>query len=622
MSNSYVPLQPVLITDPITDIQDVTRIAILQTGSQVSPKTYTYNSCSPSAISFSCPPPSGGTIVSRKAKMLLSARLTMSGLITTTDLGFIPPTSLLNPGRDAPRMYPFSNACESVNATINNAKVSMPMADVITPLARYYTEGDFRSLELSTTAAMPDKSFNYEDLIGTPLNPLGNYGQHVDNSCQPRGGFPFTIVAGSNVAVVPSLAGTPATAVVDFYVSEDVMMSPFFFGKSDENSQGFYNVNAMDFTFNMLANAGFRMWSHCNLAATSGAIRVESIINSIQVEFNNFSAPAFSYSQNQPTLSFEYITPNVLSRDKIGPNIPVPYPFFNVTRFTNDLGAISSASGAAPYPSSSIQLSSIPQRIYCFARLSNNVLQRRCDLTDTYLAIKGASIQWGNASSLLSAANQVSLYEMNQKNGCGMNWTEWSGLGVNNSLFPPTAGATKFGGVGSILCLEMGRDIQLMDSEAPGMLGNYQLQVTLILENMNKTGQWDALPITLYIVVISAGVFTITSLGGAQQQEGIITKQNVLDASLQPGINYHSIGAGRRRGGDFFSSLSGFASRINDFLKNNKVISTVANAIAKNVPHPLVNSIATTVGNVANDLGYGAIRNHGGKTISRNQLGR
>ncbi len=621
MSNSYVPLQPILVTDPITDVQDVDKVAILQCGSQVSQKNFSPNAVSTSAISFSCPPPSGGVIVSRAVKMLLPIRLTFTGLITTTDLGFVPPTSLLNPGRDAPRMLPFSNACESIQVNINNTSISMPMGDVITPLNKYYIDGTLRSQEYSTTAAYPDKSFNYSDLIGTPLNPLGNYSQHVDGSCQPRGGFPFTIV--SNPTAVPTLAGAPLTAVVDLWVSESIYMSPFFFGKCDSNSQGFYNVNSMDFNMNFLSQAGNRIWAHCNLVATSGIIQVKSTITAITTQYNNFTSPAFTYTQNQPQLSFEYITPNVLNREKIGPQIPTTYPFFNVSRFTTDLGAISSASGAAPRTSATLQLSSIPQRIYAFARPSNSVMQSRCDLTDTYLAISGANIQWANQPSLLSSASQVQLYEMNQRNGGTQSWTEWSGMGVNNSLFPPTTGNAKYGGTGSILCLEMGRDIQLMDSEAPGLSGSYQLQLTLTLENMNKTGEWDALAMTLYIIVISAGVFTITSLGGANQQEGIITKNDVLAAQQRPGLNFQSVGAGKRKGGNFFDSLSNFGSKVNDFLTNSKFISRAADAIAKNVPHPLVSSIAGTVGNVARDMGYGAIRNSGvvgGRAISRNQL--
>ncbi len=63
MSNSYVPLKPVLVTDPVLDVDAVKSYACLQGGSHVSYKPYTSTSISNSSIQFSCPPPSAGVVV-------------------------------------------------------------------------------------------------------------------------------------------------------------------------------------------------------------------------------------------------------------------------------------------------------------------------------------------------------------------------------------------------------------------------------------------------------------------------------------------------------------------------------------------------------------------------------
>jgi len=57
-----------------------------------------------------------------------------------------------------------------------------------------------------------------------------------------------------------------------------------------------------------------------------------------------------------------------------------------------------------------------------------------------------------------------------------------------------------------------------------------------------------------------------------------------------------------RRGGGFFSSIGNALSKANDFLRSNKIISTVGNALGNTIP------IAGTIGRAAATLGYGRRR--------------
>ena len=72
----------------------------------------------------------------------------------------------------------------------------------------------------------------------------------------------------------------------------------------------------------------------------------------------------------------------------------------------------------------------------------------------------------------------------------------------------------------------MGTDIGFGDTEAPGMLGQYQLQITV---NMTNTNQTNSVTPTLVICVVSEGTFTIVD-NRALQQVGVISAQDVLDA--------------------------------------------------------------------------------------------
>lgn len=59
MSLSYQPLNPVLVRDPITQVDAQRDYAILKGGNQVTWKRYTSTAISNTSINWSCPPPSG-----------------------------------------------------------------------------------------------------------------------------------------------------------------------------------------------------------------------------------------------------------------------------------------------------------------------------------------------------------------------------------------------------------------------------------------------------------------------------------------------------------------------------------------------------------------------------------
>lgn len=594
MSLSYQKLTPILVEDPLTLVNDVQTFPIVQGGNKVSFKAFTSGNISSSSMQFSCPPPSAGTIINRNIRATVPVRLTFTGRVITNNVLFAGPTSLLNADLDAPRFMPLNGSLETLQVNINNTSVSQAQSDIIHALTRYDICPELRRKEYSTSAAYPDCSYNYSDLVGSARNPLGSYSNVPEGCAIPRGGVPFNIVA--NAAVVPALgAGTAATAQVDMCISESLILSPLFWGKLSQNRQGLYNVNSLDVNLSFLAQAGFRMWSHCPIVATSGADQITSVIDTITVQFNGFNAPAFSFSQNFPQLLFQYMTPNILTRQRLDPNLPITYNYHNVTRYPTDIGSIAFGGAPTPVSSNNIQLSSIPERIFVYIRPNNATLQSRADITDCYLSISNITVQWANQNTVLSTATQDQLYNICLDAGLSMDWAAFSGEGVYNGAFPPNALSDKYGGVGSVLCLETAKTIQLDGDQCPGMNGQFQLQVTAYAQNKNRSGAWDNLPLTMYIVCVSMGTFTITGLGSAQQQEGVVSAMDILDAQAAPSLAFDR--GERFGGGDFLSSLGNFASKVNDFLKESKLISTVSGLI----PHP----IAQAVNAASKVVGYG-----------------
>jgi hypothetical protein len=211
-----------------------------------------------------------------------------------------------------------------------------------------------------------------------------------------------------------------------------------------------------------------------------------------------------------------------------------------------------------------VQLNSIPRRLYIFARPQDATLLSAtgCQLPDAYFSLENISIQFNNTTGILSSATKEQLFLISSKNGCDMNWTEWSGGGTNAAAqFGAQANATaanipSIKTVGSVLCLEFGSDIGLPVTDAAGKVGQYNLQLTVQCTNNFSV---DITP-TLHIVVVSEGTFTIEKLGQASVHIGDLTTNDILEAQPLEGYDYYDIQD--VNGGNFFSGLKKFGKSL------------------------------------------------------------
>lgn len=529
MSFNINPLKVVQVRDPVTIINNERYYAILQGGSVVSYKPFTTTSISNSSIQFTAPPPNPNIIVDRKLYFNLPVRLIFQSSAPNAN-------NLLRAGYDAPRFMPISSSLNTLSSTLNNITTSINMADIIHALLHYNTDHVLKEHDYSLTPSCPDQSQNYDDLVGAIRNPLGGYGDSNDESVMGRGGF-----AKYNIVV-----NTPSLAVIDCIFTENLFLSPYYWGC--DNASGFIGLQTMDYNLTFLQNAANRMWSH----ATGGALAPGAITSS-QIAFNNFTAlnPApFSYGSAVPQLLYKYITPSVLQ------TIPrsVVYPYFNVDRYPSDFTSALAPNAETTLVSQNIQLKSIPRRMYIYARNNNSTLYSAPSFTDTYLAITGITVNWNNNQGLLSSARPEDLYKISVKNHCNLSYTQWSG----GPVYQSGSFVTKHGTIGSVLCLEFATDIGLAGDEAPGLLGTYQLQMNVNVRNVNQTQ--NVTPV-LMIVVVSEGTFTIED-NRAVTQVGVISKQDILDArmNMSPYVNYEDIQ--RVNGGDFLSGLRKFGENV------------------------------------------------------------
>lgn len=618
MSLSYQPLEPVLVRDPRTIVDNQRVYAILKAGKRTTFKPWTSTSVSTANINFSTPPPSSKIIVDRKITFTLPMRLFFTATVQ-------PGYRVFQKNRDAPRAFPIHSMLDTIQLTINNCGITQNVGEIIQALLRFNADRKLFAKDYSETPTCLDSSQSYHDLVGTIHNPLSLYGDSNFDDVANRGGF-----SGFKIVRNPKNTGNVAASyvgVIDMICTEQIMLSPLYWG--GENGSGFINVTSMDWVFNFLSGAPFRAWSHVNdplISEITGGV----------VLFNNFSnnifniQDAFSYQTSQPFVNINYITPD--DNQIINPHQPISYPYFSVDKYVTDTSSLAYGLSTT-IQSNNIQLSSIPRRIYIYARPSNANYYTHVNMTDCYFAIEKLSVQFENYTGLFANASQFQLYEMSRKNHCNLSWSEWSGqklykLGSSDW----DEHELQFSGPGSILCIEFASDIGLDNNEAPGLgQGTYNLQVSVDIRNVNSSHEWNAYPISLYVLVVSEGTFTITESGSAMVQTSVLSTRDVLEARANPMYNYLDVQ--EVNGGNFYSGLKNLGSKIyenlgkaNKYLKDTKLISKAAN-VASYIPGtPGV--LAQDVEKAASSFGYGYKKPKksmggvvlGGKRMTKNQL--
>jgi len=530
MATASERITPIEVKDPRTILKTHRLQPILKSGSQITYQNYAANSVDNSSITFQCNPPSGNVIVDRKVYVSVPVRLVINCVTSTTNNVN---STALQAACDALRSFPLSKSIQTLSVTVNNQTLTTPLADIIDPLQHYNVDWKLKQADYSMTPNMYDSAANYNDLYGGINNPLNLYQDGKEYAPESRGAFPINIILNTQ----SNVANTAVQAIVDFVVTEPLFISPLYFGQ--KNSSGFYNVSSMSVTLTMANNSGYRMWSHCNQDGALNGTNITSI-NTYLSNFTSANAQAFSY-QDKPTILFTYITPQ--DTMKLSPFESLSYPYFKIQDFPTDGSATAYGAITSVINSNNMNLSSIPRRVFIFARPSNNTLYSPdgASLPDCYFSLETVNISFNNQNNILSGVTKQQLYNLSIKNGCDMSWTEWSGGPTQNSAnFGVLAQGSHPGNVftmGSVLCLEFGSDIPLSSvTDAPGKVGNYNFQVQATFKNLFKNTNF-AVPgasrvtvPTLHIVVVSEGTFTIDKLGVASVHVGDITTTDILEA--------------------------------------------------------------------------------------------
>ena len=394
---------------------------------------------------------------------------------------------------DALRQFPISSLCDVLTVQINGESISDNLADKLHAMLCYGNDAQSRINTNSTTPTMPDNYQQYSDwgTYGSAKNPLSNYGENGFED--PRGGFPVEVLANNKIRVV---------------LTEPILMSPFLSGFHGQD-EGFVNVNQFNISYRWKSDLS-QILSH---SALGGAITA--------VDVNMYQAPE---------LLTTFITPDLTQ--------PIPQlqvlPYYKTQDYIKSIQTLANGTTTRVI-SDSIKLSQIPRKLYLFCRHNrNNATQ---NTSDSFLAIERLSILWNNQSGLFSSATQQDLFEISKRNDCNLSWSQWS----------------KYRG--SVFCLEFGKDIGLLDNEAPGVQGQYTIQIQMDVRNVSGA----TFEPEFYQIFLMEGTFSIAeNLGRASL--GNLTQQAVLASKEASEMDYYTYKG--LRGGGFFSGLKNFINKI------------------------------------------------------------
>lgn len=397
---------------------------------------------------------------------------------------------------DAPRQFPIHSMTEVLTVQINGESISDNIGDKVSAMLAYGNSRADRNKTWSTTCAMPDQYQQLSDwtTYGSGKNPLADYGE---NSAEdPRGGFTYEDIS---------------PTVKRYVVTEPILMSPFYDGLGHQ-VDGFAQVNQFNISYRFKADVS-QFWTHSSAGNP--------------ISSGNLSVTFYK----EPELITTYITPDITQ--------PIPrlltLPYHKTQDYLKQVNAMSVGEIRTVY-SDSIKLSQIPRRMYLFVRKSRDT--KTFTDADAFAGIKNVSILWNNESGLLNNANQQELYEISRRNGLNMSWSQFS----------------KYRG--SVVCIEFGTQIGLLDNEAPGVRGQYTIQVQVEVENLSGEDGWDA---DFYTLMLMEGTFQISENMG-RATLGNLTPDVVFESKQSEEFDYSQYRD--LRGEGFFSSLKSFVNKV------------------------------------------------------------
>lgn len=481
---------------------------------------YTANSNSSSNLTFVVQAPSENVVLSRD--ILFQATCNFELRITTAaglPAGLAAGDSVFRYGfSDCFQAFPLNHLVTTATATINNASVSINQKEILPALLRYLDKDKMNKYNCMTPTFL-DNYRVYADsgssvvTANVTLNsnsPFAGYTTSSNSDSLARGCHPLDSYSCETALGAPRdvLVAVNQTYVIKFSATftEPLFLSPFIFSGLSENPAGLLGLNQLNLNLNIdnTAAAAFCTTFPLNLVGTAGL--------TYSFKLDSFTSPKLlvNYLSLQPTM--EVASKNVV--DYIDYSRYLTSPFNTVNIPANSVGT--------EILLQNVQLSQIPDLILLY--VSNSVVTYNS--SETFLPIKKVSVNFNNVSGLLSSCSQHELFKMSVRNGCNMNWYEWSGFASKSRPAEANGEPLQIPTVGSVLSINPSADLCLPAMLSNGSSGQFNLQFNITVVN---NGAAVAAP-QVVMICVNSGIF-ICNQGTSQIYKALLTMEQVLKTS-------------------------------------------------------------------------------------------
>lgn len=575
-------LVPIAVKDTVLDLDDKLSFAVFRSGQNISVQSYPANSQSSSQHVYAVQVPSTSTVVSRNLVWGSDITFTLTGTVQPyeylVNLNAINQTNnaVLVQGADCIAPFPLNQLCTNMSIQINNTTVSAPVNQILDPLLRAVNRTEFvqyngtTPTQLDSYAQLADalpqlisngatalgatvKQTTYIPSYNSPVNPYA-FQANKDNDTS-RNSFFIKSIAGNTPA--GAAAGTK-TVIITVTVREPLFVSPFLFGESD--GAGLAGITQINITANMDATAR-RAWLWL-LSPTAGSTKtVQSV----------------SYAESY--IECKYYTPK--PSDLIPATVVTPLATYTNYQLPAQKPEAPLAIGATSSAlSNSIMLNSYPDKVFVWVddalKLASGAGTSASPVGNQYLnhyaTITKVVITLNNQSGILSTFDATELFRASIQSGSKQSWAEFSGLQLNGTLAGGTANYVST--CGSVLMLDFGSVINIsQDYYAPGSLSTAQFQITVTFTNNTN----NVIIPQLNTMMMYSGILSTTNGSSSAYTSGVLTKENVLQASTRSDMNKDELN--RYVGSGLSSTVKSIASSVLPIVK--KALGAFDNNYAK-----------------------------------------
>lgn len=583
-------LKIVRILDPELDVPrpDQREYSVLKGGSEIQYFYTQAQTASLSQISYAGVRPPDGVIVSRRFRHKVVFRMTFGGAR--------PQNQELRSESFGYRSYPLARMCDTQILRLNTESITATPGIAHQYLQRYGSSPEDRNNWLSGSPSYPEyvSGYGLTNVVNGQRNPFSTF--EANTSEMTRNFWNYLTAVNSTDATDTGLVNS-----LEFTFYEPVFISPLVWGSKP--APGFVGLTSVDLTCNMNASNVIKRILCGNIAGATGLLAsftdgatVPSIVSAqlvlkyVNPAYNQVFAPLyiypyFSVDVKQDSANTALTLPQYTGLAVAGANsiISTPTTPSNVDNITE-------------YISNTYILSSVPKRMFFFAKYRQSAYENRADcyrFADVCARIRGISVRWNAKSSLLSTYPEEDLHKISVESGLDQSWVEWSRVN------------------GSVLCIDPNLHLGLLPLEASGVSETINFQFTLRLSPMGAVaGSGNVqLPYEVVFVAVNEGIFTIKRDYSAVST-GILLPSDlhpesgkVVDA---PSGSYNEVIYGGARGAGFWGDVWKKVKKYMPYvLKGVKTASQVAQSIAPALQSAFPQTSAVPIGAIAQGIEKG-----------------